>query len=120
MKIQNMAILIILLFTAAFPVIVVRDQLQNTTLPPDSSASSGPPTNCVKGVTCDGRGNCWFATWSGVSVRDRFGNWTEFTPSSGKLADPYNYDVAVDSSGYAWITHHNNGVSLAELQWHAG
>jgi hypothetical protein len=71
------------------------------------------PTAMVRGVTCDGLGNCWFPTWDGVAVRSADGQWTNFTTADG-LAGPYCYDVAVDASGLVWIGHHLAGVSLLD------
>lgn len=71
-------------------------------------------STCYRGVTCEARGNCWFATWSGVMVRAAEGVWVNFTPSNSGLLHPYCHEVAVDAAGRVWVTHHMLGISLLD------
>jgi hypothetical protein len=73
----------------------------------------GAPSALVYSVTCDDAGNCWYATWNGLSVRSPDGQWTDFSTADG-LAHPYCWDVAVDGSGLVWVGHHYVGVSLLD------
>jgi hypothetical protein len=87
--------------------------LEDHLLPTSADGPIGAPSALVYSVTCDDAGNCWYATWNGLSVRSAGGQWTDFSTADG-LAHPYCWDVAVDDSGLVWVGHHYVGVSVLD------
>ena len=80
----------------------------------DQERRAALPQACVKDVTCDHQGNCWFATWGGIGALSPQGVWTDFTPGNSNIANAYCTSVAVDQAGRVWIAHHLAGVSLLD------
>lgn len=80
----------------------------------DQQRRTALPQSCVKDVTCDPLGNCWFATWGGIGALSPQGVWTDFTTSNSGIANAYCTSVAVDQAGRVWIAHHLAGVSLLD------
>jgi ligand-binding sensor domain-containing protein len=81
----------------------------------DQRPTAALPQSCVKDVTCDHLGNCWFATWGGIGALSPQGVWTDFTPGNSGIANAYCTSVAVDQAGRVWIAHHLAGVSLLDF-----
>jgi len=94
----------------------IMAQDRSLSLPPqlDPQRQATLPQACVKDVTCDHLGNCWFATWGGIGALSPQGVWTDFTTGNSKIANAYCTSVAVDQAGRVWIAHHLAGVSLLD------
>ena len=75
-----------------------------------TSYNSGLPDNNVFGITIDGSGVKWAATYGGLAQFNGVG-WTAYTTSNSSLPDNVVSAITIDGSGNKWVATYGGGLA---------